>query len=90
MNFKGWLGFVSLVALAAVFAAGCAATQPTGTVEFRATDAPSTGVSNIVVTTRNIQIHQVSEGYSAKEGAMNGIESVKHNAADAVIEDKTV
>jgi uncharacterized protein YegP (UPF0339 family) len=32
----------------------------------------------------------VSEGYTAKEGALNGIESVKHNAADAVIEDKTV
>ncbi|MFH0768324.1 MAG: DUF1508 domain-containing protein [Chloroflexota bacterium] len=32
----------------------------------------------------------VSEGYTAKEGAMSGIESVKHNAAAAVIEDKTV
>jgi uncharacterized protein YegP (UPF0339 family) len=32
----------------------------------------------------------VSEGYTSKEGALNGIESVKHNAAAAVIEDKTV
>ncbi len=32
----------------------------------------------------------VSEGYTAKEGAMKGIESVKQNAAAAVIEDKTV
>jgi uncharacterized protein YegP (UPF0339 family) len=32
----------------------------------------------------------VSEGYTAKEGALNGIESVRVNAAAAVIEDKTV
>jgi uncharacterized protein YegP (UPF0339 family) len=32
----------------------------------------------------------VSEGYTAKEGAMNGIESVRENAPVAVIEDKTV
>jgi uncharacterized protein YegP (UPF0339 family) len=32
----------------------------------------------------------VSEGYTTKENALNGIESVKHNAAEAVIEDKTV
>ena len=60
MNFKGWVGFVSLVALAAVVvpAAGCASAQPTGTVEFRAMDAPPAGVSKIMVTTRNIQIHK--------------------------------
>ena len=61
MNFnKGLLvGVVSIaVALAAVFAAGCTPTQPTGTVEFRAMDAPTTGVSSIVVTTSNIQIHK--------------------------------
>ena len=63
MNFKGWLGFLSLVALAAVvvLAAGCASAQPTGTtgiVEVRAMDAPPTGVSSIVVTTSNIQIHR--------------------------------
>jgi uncharacterized protein YegP (UPF0339 family)/sporulation protein YlmC with PRC-barrel domain len=32
----------------------------------------------------------VSEGYTAKENALNGIESVKKNAAMAVIEDNTV
>jgi uncharacterized protein YegP (UPF0339 family)/sporulation protein YlmC with PRC-barrel domain len=32
----------------------------------------------------------VSEGYTAKDGALKGIESVKQNAAAAVIEDKTV
>ena len=32
----------------------------------------------------------VSEGYTNKDGAMTGIESVKKNAAAAVIEDKTV
>ena len=32
----------------------------------------------------------VSEGYTAKDGAMKGIESVRQNAAAAVIEDKTV
>ena len=37
----------------------------------------------------NGQTIAVSEGYTAKEGAMKGIESVKQNAADAVIEDKT-
>jgi len=31
----------------------------------------------------------VSEGYTAKEGALNGIESVKENALIARIEDKT-
>ena len=32
----------------------------------------------------------VSQGYNAKESALKGIESVKHNAAEAVIEDHTV
>ena len=32
----------------------------------------------------------VSEGYTTKDGAMNGIESVKLNAPVAVIDDKTV
>lgn len=31
----------------------------------------------------------VSEGYTNKDGALKGIESVKHNAVAAVIEDKT-
>ncbi len=58
MNIKKWLGFVSLVALATLLAAGCASTKPTGTVEFRAMDAPAAGVSKIMVTIRNIQIHK--------------------------------
>jgi uncharacterized protein YegP (UPF0339 family) len=32
----------------------------------------------------------VSEGYTTKENAMNGIESVKKNAPEAVVEDNTV
>ncbi|MDP3880354.1 MAG: DUF1508 domain-containing protein [Dehalococcoidales bacterium] len=32
----------------------------------------------------------VSEGYTTKDNALNGIESVRQNAAAAVIEDKTV
>jgi uncharacterized protein YegP (UPF0339 family) len=32
----------------------------------------------------------VSEGYTTKDNTLNGIESVKQNAAEAVIEDKTV
>ena len=58
MNFKRWLGFVSLLGLVTVLAAGCTSTQPTGTVEFRAMDAPAAGVSKIMVPTSNIQIHK--------------------------------
>jgi len=32
----------------------------------------------------------VSQGYNAKESALKGIESVKKNAAEALIEDNTV
>ncbi len=38
----------------------------------------------------NGQTIAVSEGYTAKEGAMKGIESVRQNAAEALIEDNTV
>jgi uncharacterized protein YegP (UPF0339 family) len=38
----------------------------------------------------NGQTIAVSQGYSTKDNALNGIESVKQNAAEAVIEDKTV
>jgi len=38
----------------------------------------------------NGQTIAVSEGYTTKNNALNGIESVKQNAAEAVIEDKTV
>ncbi|MFC1954653.1 DUF1508 domain-containing protein [Chloroflexota bacterium] len=43
---------------------------------------------NLVAT--NGEIIAVSQGYDAKESALKGIESVKNNAADAVIEDNTV
>ena len=38
----------------------------------------------------NNQTVAVSQGYKSKESAMKGVESVKENAAKAVIEDKTV
>ena len=38
----------------------------------------------------NGQTIAVSEGYTTKDNAMNGIASVKQNASAAVIEDKTV
>lgn len=38
----------------------------------------------------NGQTIAVSQGYKSKESAMNGIESVKQNAAKAEIEDVTV
>ncbi len=38
----------------------------------------------------NGQTIAVSEGYSTKDNALNGIESVKQNAAGAVIDDRTV
>jgi uncharacterized protein YegP (UPF0339 family) len=37
----------------------------------------------------NNQVIAVSEGYAAKESALNGIESVKENALIATIDDKT-
>ncbi|MFC1947652.1 DUF1508 domain-containing protein [Chloroflexota bacterium] len=43
---------------------------------------------NLVAT--NGEIIAVSQGYDAKQSALEGIESVKKNAADAVIEDNTV
>ncbi|MFC2010376.1 YegP family protein [Chloroflexota bacterium] len=43
---------------------------------------------NLVAT--NGEIIAVSQGYDAKQSALKGIESVKQNAADAVIEDNTV
>lgn len=43
---------------------------------------------NLVAT--NGEIIAVSQGYNAKEGAMKGIESVKKNAPEAVIEDNTI
>ena len=48
-----------------VLVGGCASTTTappspadTGTLEIRATDAPPTGVSSIMVTTENIEVHK--------------------------------
>lgn len=38
----------------------------------------------------NGQTIAVSQGYSTKDDALNGIESVKQSAAETVIEDKTL
>lgn len=38
------------------------------------------------LTAKNGQIIATGEGYKAKQGCLNGIESVKTNAADAAIE----
>lgn len=38
----------------------------------------------------NGQVIAVSEGYTSKDNALNGIESVKVNAADALVEDQTI
>jgi hypothetical protein len=37
----------------------------------------------------NGEIIAVSEGYKSKAGALNGIESVRSNAADATLDDQT-
>lgn len=37
----------------------------------------------------NGEIIAISEGYAAKASALNGIESVRKNAADAVVVDET-
>ena len=38
----------------------------------------------------NGEVIASSEGYKSKASAVNGIESVKKNAADAVVEDTTI
>lgn len=65
MRAEKWLKFVAFLALVAMLAAGCAAPSSpapppagSGTVEVRATDAPPTGVSSIMVTAKNIQVHK--------------------------------
>lgn len=42
-----------------------------------------------LVATNGLTI-AVSQGYSSKESALKGIESVKQNAADATVEDTTL
>ncbi len=53
-------------------------------------DKDAAGEFRFKLVATNGECIAVSEGYTAKEGVMNGIDSVKRNAAAAVIEDKTV
>ncbi|WP_423922789.1 YegP family protein [Frigoribacterium sp. 2-23] len=47
------------------------------------------GEYRFVLTASNGEVIAASEGYKQKGSAMNGIDSVRRNAADAVIEDRT-
>jgi uncharacterized protein YegP (UPF0339 family) len=49
----------------------------------------STGRYHFNLHAANGQVIATSQHYESKESALKGIESVKHNAADAVIEDQT-
>jgi uncharacterized protein len=49
----------------------------------------STGKFHFNLHAANGQVIATSQHYESKESALHGIESVKHNAPDAVIEDKT-
>jgi uncharacterized protein YegP (UPF0339 family) len=49
----------------------------------------STGKFHFNLHAANGQVIATSEAYESKESALKGIESVKHNAPDAPVEDKT-
>ena len=49
----------------------------------------STGKFHFNLQAANGQVIATSEAYNSKESALNGIESVKKNAADARVEDET-
>jgi uncharacterized protein len=49
----------------------------------------STGKFHFSLHAANGQVIATSQHYDSRESAVKGIESVKHNAADAPIEDKT-
>jgi uncharacterized protein YegP (UPF0339 family) len=49
----------------------------------------STGKFHFNLHAANGQVIATSQHYESKESALNGIESVRHNAADAPVEDKT-
>ena len=53
-----WLALSIIMILAITLVSACTRAPQTGVVEVRAMDAPPTGVSKIMVTTRNIQIHK--------------------------------
>ena len=49
----------------------------------------STGKFHFNLHAANGQVIATSEHYESKESALNGIESVRRNATDAAVEDKT-
>ena len=49
----------------------------------------STGKYHFNLHAANGQVIATSQHYESKESALNGIESVRHNAPDAAVEDKT-
>jgi uncharacterized protein YegP (UPF0339 family) len=49
----------------------------------------STGKFHFNLHAANGQVIATSQRYESKESALKGIESVRHNAADAVVEDQT-
>jgi uncharacterized protein len=49
----------------------------------------STGKFHFNLHAANGQVIATSQHYESKESALHGIESVRHNAADATVEDKT-
>ena len=49
----------------------------------------STGRFSFSLVATNGQVIATSEAYESKASAVNGIESVKRNAADAAIDDQT-
>lgn len=48
------------------------------------------GEFRFVLKAGNGEIIAMSEGYAAKASALNGIESVRKNAADAKVDDQSV
>lgn len=72
---RGYVVFLIVAALVLLLAPGCGSSgtpadepavtteaRTTGTIEIRATDAPPEGVSSIVVTVDNIQVHRAAAG----------------------------
>jgi uncharacterized protein YegP (UPF0339 family) len=49
----------------------------------------STGKYHFNLHAANGQVIATSQSYESKESALNGVESVRRNAADAELEDKT-
>ncbi len=47
------------------------------------------GEFRFVLKAGNGEVIAMSEGYSSKAGAMNGIESVRKNAADSTVDDQS-